>query len=331
MSADPLQTHVSQTLKHGSPLVSCRFDPTGRFVFAGAQDNKIVRWTLMGEAKIELAAHDSWVRALAFSPNGETLVTGGYDGRLVWWNAAAEQPVAQRTVDAHQGWIRAVTASPDGQFLASCGNDNKVKLWRLSDGQLVREWSGHERHVYHVVFHPDSQQVLSGDLLAKFIHWKIDADAPVRQFAVASLWKYDPGFAADYGGPYCMAFTPDGKRVIAGGITNVTNAFAGIGNPIVVQIDWEAGKDVVTHLSKGKVNGKTWGVTLHPDGFVVAAIGGQAGGQLFFWKGDQADEFHTFNLGNSVRDLALHPDSLRIGTPHHDGNLRISLMAPKPA
>ncbi len=332
MPADPAQTHVSKTLKHGAPLVSCRIDPTGKYVFAGGQDNKLSRFTLEGDVRVELTGgHDSWVRAIGFTPDGVTMVTGGYDGRLIWWATAADQPVPLRTVDAHVGWIRGMAVSTDGQLIATAGNDLKVRVWKMADGQLVKEFSGHERHVYHVVFHPDGKQLLSGDLVGKFFHWNVDLDAPVRQFAIASLSKFDAGFMADYGGPHCMTITPDGKRVLAGGITNVTNAFAGVGNPIVVDIDWDAGKDAVTHLTKAKLNGVAWGVANHPEGFVIGAIGGQAGGHLFFWKPDQADEFHTLNLGNSARDLSLHPDGLRLATAHFDGNIRISLMAPKPA
>ncbi|OYW17381.1 MAG: hypothetical protein B7Z55_12630, partial [Planctomycetales bacterium 12-60-4] len=184
MSADPVQTHVAQQLKHDAPLIACRFDPTGRFVFAGAQDNKVLRWDLMTEGKTNLPAHDSWVRSFGFSTAGDVLVTGGYDGRLVWWPAAAEAPPAApaaegqpaplpelkpvRVVDAHAGWIRAVAVSPDGQFLASCGNDLKVKLWQMSDGSFVREFAGHERHIYNVAFHPSGQRLVSGDLMGKF-------------------------------------------------------------------------------------------------------------------------------------------------------------------
>jgi len=331
MPADPVQTHVAQTLAHTSPLVACRFDPAGRFVFAGAQDNKIVRWELSTGKKTELAGHDSWVRSFAFANNGETLITGGYDGRLLWWPTAAEQPTPSRTVDAHQGWIRAISVSPNGQWLATCGNDRLVKLWNIADGALVRTFTGHERHVYNIAFHPDGKDLVSGDLVAKFIDWDVESGAKVREFAIASLSKYDAGFMADYGGPHCMAFSTDGKRLLAGGITNVTNAFAGVGNPILVQIDWEAGKDAVTHLVKANPNASAWGGVFHPEGFVIGAIGGQSGGHLYFWKPDQKDEFHTLNLGATARDLALHPDGLRLATPHNDNNLRISLMAPKAA
>lgn len=329
MPADPAQTHVAVTYDHTAPLVGCRFDPLGRFVFAGAQDNTVLRWDLATGAKVALTGHDSWVRGLAFSPDGGTLVTAGYDGRLIWWQTAAEQPVPVRTVEAHQGWIRAVVVSPDGQLLATCGNDLLVKVWRLADGTLVREFPGHLRHVYQVAFHPDGRHLISSDLVARFIQWELETGKLVREFTIASLSKYDEGFRADYGGAHAMCLSGDGARILAGGITNVTNAFAGVGNPIVVAIDWETGKEAVTHLTKAKLNGVAWGTLFHPEGFVAGAIGGQAGGHLFFWKLDAADEFHSLSLGSPARDLALHPDGLRLATPHHDGKLRISLMGPK--
>ena len=82
-----------QRFKHGSPLVSCRFDPTGKYLVAGGQDNKLSRFTLPGDTRVELtSSHDSWVRGIVFSPTGDTMVTGGYDGRLVWWPITADQP-----------------------------------------------------------------------------------------------------------------------------------------------------------------------------------------------------------------------------------------------
>ena len=331
MPAEPTLIHVTKTLAHTSPLISCRFDPTGRFVFAGGEDSKIIRWELSTGIKAELSGHESWVRALAFSANGETVITGGHDGKLIWWSANSEAPAPLRTIQAHQGWIRSLAVSPDRQWLASCGNDLRVKLWSLSEGTPVREFVGHERHVYSVAFHPDGKQLISGDLTAKFLHWEVETGKQVRSFAVPSLSKYDTGFMADYGGPFCLEFGPDGKRFAAGGITNVTNAFAGVGNPIIVQVDWDAAKDVVTHLSKAGIQGTAWGLAWHPDGFLIGATGGQGGGQLFFWKLDQKDEFHSLNFGSPARDLALHPDGLQIATAHYDKNLRVSLMAPKVA
>lgn len=329
MPADPMQIHVSKTIAHTSPLISCRYDRTGRFVFAGDQDSKVVRWEIATDKKVELVGHESWVRAIAFTPNGQVMVTGGHEGKMIWWSPNEEQPVPIRTVQAHQGWIRALAVSTDGRLLASCGNDLKVKLWNLDNGSPVREFVGHDRHVYNVQFHPDGKQLVSGDLTAKFIHWDLESGNQVRTFALANLSKYDPGFQADYGGPFSLEFSADGKRLFAGGITNVTNAFAGVGNPIVVQVDWESAKEMVSHLSKGGIQGTAWGLHLHPDGYLIAATGGQGGGHLFFWKLDSKDEFQDLKIGPTALDMSVHPDGIQIATAHFDKNLRICLMSPK--
>jgi WD40 repeat protein len=329
MPADPAQTHVEKTFDHTAPLVGGRVDPAGKYVYAGGQDNKIIRWDIASGSKIELAGHDSWVRGFGFSADGAQMVSFGWDGRLIWWNLQSEPPTPIRTVEGHQGWVRAAVVSPDGLTLATCGNDFKVKLWKLADGTLIKELLGHNRHVYQVAFHPDGNQLASGDLTARFIQWDVAAGQMVREFKIDSLSKYDPTFMADYGGPYCMSFNADGKRLLAGGITNVSNAFAGIGNPILVQIDWEAGKEAITHLVKANPNNKVQGAAWHPDGFIIGVLGGSGGGQAYFWKLDSKDEFHSLNLGSACRDLSLHPDGLHFATAHFDSKVRWCKMAPK--
>src|SRR5262249_54450214 len=109
---DPAKTHLLKEYKHGSPLLGCRFDPSGQFVFAGAQDNNIVRWNLEIGKKTLLIGHKSWVRALAFSAGAsrerqrpeQLLFSGDYAGRILTWQAGDETPKPVRTIEAHRGW-----------------------------------------------------------------------------------------------------------------------------------------------------------------------------------------------------------------------------------
>src|SRR5271165_7065412 len=107
----PSRTRMALELRHTSPLISCRIDPSGRFVFAGAQDNTIVRWELATGKKTALAGHESWVRALAFLPEQKQLVSGDYNGRLLWWSLEDETPAPLRKVEGHDGWLRALAIS----------------------------------------------------------------------------------------------------------------------------------------------------------------------------------------------------------------------------
>lgn len=325
---DVTQTHIVHDLKHDSPLISCRFDPTGRYVFAGAQDYSVWRWEVASGTKTQLPV-EAWVRGMSFDHAGATLVTAGYDGRLIWWPVAAEMPTPLRSIEGHHGWARAVDVSPDDALLASVGNDLVVRLWNFHDGKLVREMPGHESHIYNVAFHPAGGRLVSGDLKANLIEWDVSSGKQVRTCKAESLAKYDPTFRADIGGYRGLAFSPDGKRLAGSGITKVTNAFAGVGNPSVVVFDWEKGEQQVEQLTKGPLEGVMWGAALHATGITIGALGGRSGGFLLFWKAGEAEDFHRFKLPNTARDMDLSSDGLHVATAHHDGHVRICKMAAK--
>jgi WD40 repeat protein len=329
MNADPTKAHLADDFSDNSPYISCRFDPTGRFVFAGAQDSLIVRWELDTKKKTDLAGHESWPRALAFSPDGSVLISGDYAGRLLWWPAADEAPSPLRTIEAHDGWVRGVAVSPDGQFVASCGNDLLVKLWRADDGSPVRPLAGHTSHIYNVAFHPAGGRLVSCDLKGELIDWEIETGKEARRLKAAALHKYDTTFKADIGGARGLAFNRDGSLLAASGITNVSNAFAGIGDPLVLVWSWESGAEPKAYKSKANLRGAAWNVALHPEGFIIALSGGGGGGHLLFWKPEEEQEFHSFKLPGTARDMDLHGDRLRIAAAHADGHLRIVNLAEK--
>ncbi|MFO0929188.1 MAG: hypothetical protein U0736_19555 [Gemmataceae bacterium] len=319
---DPTKAVLSATLKHTAPLLGCRFDPTGDHVFAGGQDNAVVRWKVAGGKPTVFAGHKSWVRGLAFAAKERLVLSADYAGRVIAWPADAAAPAPRWQVDAHQGWVRALAVSPDGQTLASCGNDGLVRLWSLPDGKPVRTLSGHDCHVYNVLFHPDGRSLVSADLKGKLKHWDVARGAVIRDLDAAVLHKYDATFAADIGGVRGMAFDPAGKLLACAGITNVSNAFAGVGNPLVVLFDWDAGKLRLQLKPKAAFQGTAWGVAFHPQGFILAAGGGN-GGALWAWRPTDATAFHTLAVPTNARDLALHPAGRLAAVACADGAVRL--------
>lgn len=324
---DVTKTHVAFDLVHDRPLISCRFDPTGRFVFGGSEDYNVWRLEVATGSKVAWPT-DAWVRGLAFSNDGQTIITGGYDGRLIWWPTTADEPAPIRTINAHQGWIRAVGISPDGNTLASVGNDLIIRLWNMADGSLLKEIGGHESHIYNVAFHPAEPVFATGDLMGNVMLWDVSSGEQIRTWKAESLSKYDKTFVATIGGFRGMMFTPDGSRLVCSGITNVSNAFAGVGNPSVVEFDWQTGEQKLEHLSKGKIQGVAWGIDVHADGTRIAATGG-SGGFLLFWKPEEVDEFHNLKLKDVGRDLDLSPDGLHVAIAHYNGHISVCKMATK--
>ncbi|MBX9791342.1 MAG: WD40 repeat domain-containing protein [Pirellulales bacterium] len=333
-TADPAQTYIAADFAEGnSPLLCCRFDPAGRFVFAGAQDNSIRRWQLDGGKHTALVGgHDSWVRSLAFDASGELLISGGYDGRIIWWPVAAEQPTPLRIVErAHDGWLRAMATSPDGKLLATTGNDNLVKLWSTTDGRLLQVLTGHTGRVYSVAFHPSGGVLFTGDLKGFVKRWEISTGKETAQFDATPLWKYEGGQGVDFGGVRSLAVSGDGALVAAGGTTEASNPLGAVHKPIVIVFDAGTGEKKQTHRAKEGFDGSIWGLRFHPAGFTIAASGGGGGGKLLFFRTAEVNEFHKFDLPALARDMDLHPDLLQVAVPMHDAHLRIARMAPKPA
>ena len=183
--------------------------------------------------------------------------------------------------------------------------------------------------MYNIAFHPDGQHLASSDLKCNIFDWEIATGKLARKLKAEKMHSYDKNFKADIGGARSIQFNADGTKLAIGGITNVTNAFACIGNPAVVVIDWKSGKNLMQHLAKATFRGVAWGIALHPNGMVVAGAGGPGGGQLYFWKKDGKNEFHKFKMKDTCRDLHLSPDPTRLVTAHYDGHLRISRMTDK--
>lgn len=327
--AEPEKTHVAQDLAYERPLISCRFDPKGRFVFAGSEDRTVQRWDLSTGKRTGYPALESWPFGLAIHPDGETLFTGSCDGKLTWWPTSGEKPQPVRSVDAHRGWIRSVSVSPDGALVATGGNDRRVRIWSTCDGRLVQELPGHDKLVYRTLFDPSGRYLVSGDLQGVVIQWDHRPGKEARRFDAAKLYSYNGGQGVDYGGVRDMALSADGKHLACSGLIEASNPLGAVSNPAIVLLDWQEGKPSLLQRPKEDIKGVAWGVRFHPVGFLVAVSGGTSGGFLWFWKPDQPNEFFKFALPNTGRDLDLHPAGLRLAVAHHDGHLRICAMRAK--
>ena len=326
---DPKSMRLIETFKHDRPVMSCRIDPSGRFLLAGSQAADLQRWDLLTGSNTPLTGHRSWVRQFDLRADSSLLVSGDYSGRLIWWNASEPTPEPLRALDAHEGYARAVTFSPNGRYVATGGNDNLVKIWSAETGDLVAELSGHERHVYNVRFHPDGRHLVSGDLMGVLKQWEVETWKHVRDLDAGVLTKYDNTFKADCGGIRAMDFSPDGRLLAVGGIGEVTNAFAGVGKPTVVLFDWETGERLKVMQPAQNFQGTVWGLQFHPSGEFLLAVGGGSSGAAWFFRPDSEKSFFDLKLPQVAYDVCFHPDQLRLAIGLYDKTVRIYDLGPE--
>ncbi len=158
------------------------------------------------------------IRRLALSPEGNLLALlveiKGQPDAVVLWDVASGNKF--RTIAGHPGATTAIAFSTDGKRLATVGGEvddagaslhrpGELMVWDLDTGERLLSLKVHEDLVRGVAFSPDDKQIATaGD------------DSTVR------LWNSEDGAATarfDCGGalPKCVAFTPDGRRLLAGG------------------------------------------------------------------------------------------------------------------
>lgn len=240
-------------------------------------------------------------------------------------------PKVLRKIEAHKGYVRGVDISPDGTLVATGGNDNVVRLWSAETGKLVREMLGHKRHIYNVKFDPTGRSLVSGDLMGVLKQWDVATGKHIRDLDAKVLSKYDKTFRADCGGIRGMAFSPTGKYLLVAGISKVTNAFAGVGEPTGVLFDFKTGKKLRVMTAAKKFRGALWGVAWHPSGKWFVGVGGSNSGGMWFWQPESAKSFHFVKLRSCGYDVSMHPDGLRIAAALYGKSLAIYDLASAPA
>ena len=150
------------------------------------------------------------------------------------------------------------------QLIATCGNDNLVKLWNAADGTPLQTLAGHAANVFSVLFHPNGQWLLSGDLLGQVHQWEVVHGKLMRTFDAKELHTYEEGQAVHYGGVRSMALSPDGKSLACSGLHKATNPLGAVQDPLVMEFDWESAKPRISHAPDAK--SIAWHIVYHPDG-----------------------------------------------------------------
>jgi RNA polymerase sigma factor (sigma-70 family) len=181
-----------------------------------ATGKELRRWELGQGRTVSVA-----VQALAFSPDGQTVaLASGTDVALRLFDVASGQ---ETRLGNHHGGVDDVTFSPDGKTVAAASMDRQVYLWETATGgeRLVLATGG---NVTRVAFAPD------GALLAAVNHGRsrtLGVSERLRRLENADrdkvgLWDLATGeelrrFAGHAGGVECVAFAPDGARLVSGG------------------------------------------------------------------------------------------------------------------
>src|SRR5262249_26077268 len=106
------------------------------------------------------------------------------------------------------GMVEDVAFAPDGKTLAMASREGTVHLWDVATGKLLETLKGHSSAVHGVVFSLDGRTLASGGYDQTVHLWNVETRRELMQL--------DSGTVA-WSGLETLAFSPDGKHLLAGG------------------------------------------------------------------------------------------------------------------
>lgn len=306
MTIDPAQSKLASEHKHDAPLLSCAFDASGRFLFAGGRDRGLVVVDTDSNRKSILSGHESWVDVMARAGD-ELLLTGDYTGRVIAWSCRGREPTPRWNIEAHPCTIYGLAVSADGEKVATCDREGSVHIGRTADGKRILELPQNEYPVYGVAWHPDGRRLVVADRRPqkpRIMVWDVDSSKQLLTIDVAELSGYRRVEDIEWGGIRGLTVSPDGKQIIACG----RNGYDGQACALV--LDMSTGK-LQRKLAVSLKGGFYYSAKFHPQGFLMTAGGDIGKGEIRIWNLLQDASPAEVAFPGPCTSLDIHPSGAR--------------------
>lgn len=207
--------------------------------------------------RIRRILEDPSIEYMAFSPDSKRLITYGANTAKIW-DLQSGQAIFTLEGDAVE--VRGVFFSADGKYLAAVSQED-LTVWDLDNAKTTRILTGQAQAVTSVAFSPDGKHLAMGSTDNTAIIWDLESEKAVLTLkghgsSVETEEYYEAHARKErkvtVAVVYCVAFSPDGKRLATGGADHAAKIW-----------DLDSGRAILTLEGH---NGHVQEVAFSPDG-----------------------------------------------------------------
>ncbi len=213
---------IGQSLDASDPAdTSLLFSPDGRILAVGGSDDGVITlWDMESYEPLggPLRGHDRVATGLAFSADGRSLASAGVDEAVILWDITERTTLARALRGGHSSIVASTAVSVAG-LVASGDSGGRIVVWDAATGtrRTAIEVPG-SPWIWDLAFSPDGQLLASGldDRGGPVRFWNPDTGEPAGAALIGHTDRPKPRHEGSDGTR--IAFTPDGRHLVSGGI-----------------------------------------------------------------------------------------------------------------
>src|SRR3954470_2804361 len=310
-----------------SPVLALDSTSDGQTFFASCLDGGVYEVDAKTAKFAQLLKHGSYASGVWLLQKSNVLVSAGYDGTLQWYHLGKRQVL--RKVQAHKFWSWQMAVSPDerlvasvtGQYLAggykyepAVEQEPSLRVFDAKTGELRASLS-HFPPVLSVAFSPDSRHVAAANMMGDIRVYDVESKKEVALCATPDFTSWGIIKSHHYiGGIFALAFTPDGKEIIAAGMGSMNDPMAGNGKQKWQRFAWRE-KRKTSEINDGdRGNGLMEILAFHPANkyFLMAGRLAQGTWNTAFFDTESGKLLHSADTKIRVTDAVFTKDGSQL-------------------